>query len=296
MSVIADSPQARSDHRLGVFLVAASAVAWSVSGLFARMLTVDAWTTVTMRAGIGVIYMGLGLVLTHRSNSIAAARSIGLFGVAVGACAGLSMLAYVGALFHTSIANVAVIYATTPFIAAGLGWIILKERVPSRTLVAALAALVGVGIMVAGSFGSGHLFGDTMAFAMALSFAVVAVVVRARPTLEMLPTNLVCCLVAAAIGLPFANIGAATGKDWLVMAMFAFTSIPLAFFMFLSGARKIPAAESGLITTLEVVLSPLWVFLVFAENPGQAAIIGGAVVFVAVVWHILGGLRSKAAR
>ncbi|CAM5772454.1 permease [Labrys miyagiensis] len=293
MSALVDSATVRSDHRLGVFLVAASAVAWSISGIFARLLTVDEWTTVSMRAAIGAVYMLVGLVAMHRGNSLKALFSIGWFGLGVAACASLSMLFYVGALFHTTIANVSVIYATTPFWAAGLAWLIMREMVPLKTLVAALIALAGVIVMVSGSFGSSHLFGDGLALGMALTFAIVAVIVRARPGLEMLPVNLVCCGFTALVGLPYASPGHATPQDWLVLAVFAFTSIPLAFFMFLAGARKIPAAESGLITTLDVVLSPLWVYLIFAENPGQAAIVGGTIVFGAVVWHVIDGLRAS---
>lgn len=293
MSAITASSDARSIHRLGVFLVVASAVAWSISGIFARMLTVDAWTTVSLRAAIGAIYMAAGLVYVHRADSLAAIRSIGWFGLIIAACASLSMLFYVGALYHTTIANVAVIYATTPFLAAGLAWLIMRERVTRRTLIASGGALVGVVVMVGGSFGSSHLFGDAMALGMAASFAIVAVVARARPKLEMLPVNLFCCLFTALVGLPFASPAAATAQDWLVLAVFAFTSIPLAFFMFLAGARRIPAAEAGLISTLDVVLAPLWVYLLFAEDPGTAAIVGGAIVLAAVVWHILGGLRIR---
>jgi len=109
----------------------------------------------------------------------------------------------------------------------------------------------------------------------------------------LLPVNLFCCLVASGVALPFASLASATPLDMAVLTAFAFTSIPLAFFMFLAGARLIPAAEAGLITTLDVVLSPLWVYLIFGENPGLLAIIGGTVVFAAVVWHILGGLRQS---
>lgn len=291
MSVLADSPAARANHQFGVFLVAASAVAWSVSGIFARLLTIDAWTTVSVRAAIGAVYMAVGLLIVHRGNALAAIRSIGWLGLGVAACASLSMLFFVGALFNTSIANVSVIYATTPFLAAGLAWLIMREAVPARTLIASLVALAGVVVMVWGSFGSSHLFGDGLAFGMALTFAIVAVITRARPGLEMLPVNLFCCLFTAVVGLPFATTASVTPLDWLVLSTFAFTSIPLAFFMFLAGARKIPAAESGLITTLDVVLSPLWVYFIFAENPGQAAIVGGCIVLAAVVWHIIGGLR-----
>lgn len=292
MSALAESRPA-AVHRVGVFLVAASAVAWSVSGIFARLLTIDAWTTVCIRAGIGAVYMTIGLLYVHRGESLAAIRSIGWLGIFVAACGAASMLFFIGAFFNTTIANVSVIYATTPFIAAGLGWLIMREKVTGRTFIAASVALIGVVVMVSGSLGTSHLLGDMLAFGMALSFAIVAVIARWRPRLEMLPVNLFCCLMAAGIALPYASPASATPLDLTVLTAFAFTSIPLAFFMFLAGARRIPAAEAGLITTLDVVLSPLWVFLIFGENPGLLAIIGGAIVFAAVVWHILGGLRKS---
>jgi drug/metabolite transporter (DMT)-like permease len=292
MTALADSTNATTEHRLGVFFVAASAVAWSVSGVFARLLSVDMWTAVCLRAGIGAVYMAVGLVIVHRKRSLDSLLSIGWPGLCVAACGAVSMVSFIGAFFHTSVANVSVIYATTPFIAAGLGWLMMREKVATRTLVTSAVALIGVTIMVSGSFVTGRLLGDALAFLMAASFAVVAVIVRAKRSLEMLPTNLLVCLLSAGIALPFASPARATWPDLLVLTAFAFTSIALAFFMFLAGARRIPSAEAGLIITLEVVLSPFWVYLIFAENPGLPAIIGGTIVLVAVVWHILGDRKE----
>jgi len=293
MTIALPQRDAAAERRLGVALVAASAIAWSFSGVFARLLTVDVWTAVCLRSGIGTVYMAIGLVIVHRRRSLDSLLSIGWPGLLVAITGAISMIAFIGAFFHTSVANVSVIYATTPFLAAGLGWLVLREAVPARTLVAAAVALVGVVIMVAGSFVAGHLLGDFYAFVMAATFAVVAVIIRARKSLEMLPTNMLVCIFAALISLPFARPPTATPLDLAALAGFAFTSIALAFFLFLAGARRIPAAETGLITTLEVVLSPIWVFLIFSENPGLAAIVGGTIVFLAVVWHILADWRES---
>jgi drug/metabolite transporter (DMT)-like permease len=99
--------------------------------------------------------------------------------------------------------------------------------------------------------------------------------------------------MSAAMVWPFATPSAATGLDLLALAGFAFTSIALAFFLFLAGTRRIPAAEAGLITTIEVALSPLWVYLLFSENPGLAALLGGAIVLGAVVWHVWGDWHRR---
>jgi drug/metabolite transporter (DMT)-like permease len=293
MTIALQQRDAAAEHQLGVASVAASAIAWSFSGVFARLLTVDVWTAVCLRSAIGTVYMLVGLVIVHRRRSLESLLSIGWPGLLVAITGAISMIAFIGAFFHTSVANVSVIYATTPFLAAGLGWVVLREAVPARTLFAAAVALVGVGIMVAGSFVAGHLLGDFYAFVMAATFAIVAVIIRARKSLEMLPTNMLVCIFAALISLPFAKPSTATPLDLAALAGFAFTSIALAFFLFLAGARRIPAAETGLITTLEVVLSPIWVFLIFSENPGLAAIVGGTIVFLAVVWHILADRRDS---
>jgi drug/metabolite transporter (DMT)-like permease len=292
MTIALPQRDAAAERRLGVALVAASAIAWSFSGVFARLLTVDVWTAVCLRSGIGTVYMAIGLVIVHRRRSLDSLLSIGWPGLLVAITGAISMIAFIGAFFHTSVANVSVIYATTPFLAAGLGWLVLREAVPARTLVAAAVALVGVVIMVAGSFVAGHLLGDFYAFVMAATFAVVAVIIRARKSLEMLPTNMLVCIFAALISLPFASPSTATSVDLAALAGFAFTSIALAFFLFLAGARRIPAVETGLITTLEVPLSPIWVYVLFGENPGLAAIVGGGIVLLAVVWQIAGERRA----
>ena len=293
MTAISDPARPATEHRLGVLFVAASALAWSTSGIFARLLTVDVWTAVCLRSMFGTFYMAVAVLMVHRGRSLAATLSIGWMRIFVAITGAVSMLAFIGAFFHTSVANVSVIYATSPFLAAGLGWVVMREAVPARTLAAAGVALVGVIIMVAGSFATGHLLGDFYAFVMAATFSIVAVIVRARKSLEMLPTNMFVCIFAAAMALPFAEPGTATPVDLAALAGFAFMSIPLAFLLFLHGARRIPAAETGLITTLEVVLSPMWVFMIFGENPGIPAIVGGTIVFLAVVWHIVADRRHS---
>jgi drug/metabolite transporter (DMT)-like permease len=291
MTIALQQRDSAAEHRLGVALVAASAIAWSFSGVFARLLTVDVWTAVLLRSAFGTLYMAIGLLAVHRGRALVSLRSIGWTGLFVAACGGVSMVAFIGAFFYTSVANVSVIYATSPFLAAALGWFVLRERVALRTILAAAIALGGVAIMVGSSFASGRLLGDFFAFIMAATFAVMAVMLRKNRTLDMLPTNMLVCIIAGMIAAPFARPMTATALDLLVLAGFAFTSIALAFFLFLAGARRIPAAESGLITTLEVPLSPIWVYVLFGENPGLAVIVGGGIVMLAVVWQIAGERR-----
>jgi drug/metabolite transporter (DMT)-like permease len=57
--------------------------------------------------------------------------------------------------------------------------------------------------------------------------------------------------------------------------------------LFLNGARWIPAAEASLIALLEVILAPLWVWLLLNEEPSAAAFAGGGIVMIALILHAL---------
>jgi drug/metabolite transporter (DMT)-like permease len=59
--------------------------------------------------------------------------------------------------------------------------------------------------------------------------------------------------------------------------------------------RRIPPAEAGVIATVEILLAPFWVWLVFAEDPGTAAVIGGAIVLAAILFHLSRGMRFRRA-
>lgn len=84
----------------------------------------------------------------------------------------LASLAFIYAFKLTYVANVAVIYATAPFMAAGLGWWLLRETRERRTLVAALVSIVGVNVVVLGGLGTGKLGGDAVALLMTLGNAL----------------------------------------------------------------------------------------------------------------------------
>ena len=93
-------------------------------------------------------------------------------------------------------------------------------------------------------------------------------------------------------GLLLAGFPVPTPYELFILALFGMTNTALAYYLVLVGARYIPAAEAGLVSTLDVVLGPVWVWLIFAEEPSKAAIIGGAIVLAAVVYYLLADARS----
>ena len=172
-------PQAgRQDARLGVALVAGAAVAWSTAGYFAHLIHVGLFTMLVWRNVFGGLFMLLFLLSTERGATLRAFRSLGRVGWFAAVVNGVSMICYLAALRHTSVANVVVIYATAPFVAAGLAFLLYRDRASRRTLATGLLALVGVVITVAGTPGSTGLLGDLLALGMTLGVAIFTIIAR----------------------------------------------------------------------------------------------------------------------
>lgn len=282
----------RREARTGALLVLAAAVAWSTGGVFARLVDLDGWTATAGRSIASAIIIYLLLDHIEGPGARRNLLKIGRIGWFSAVCGAIAMNAFILSISHTTIANMSIIYATAPFIAAAIAWVALKERPSMRTAVCSLVALVGVGVIVQGSLGGGKLLGDALALVMTVAFAVQIVIVRGHRTLPMASVTFFTCVISAVTALPFASLGSVDPQGWALLAAFGFVSTVLAFLLFIEGARRIPAAEAGLIASIEAVLGPLWVFLLFAEDPGLPAIIGGSIVMAAVIYHLAAEYRG----
>jgi drug/metabolite transporter (DMT)-like permease len=284
---------ASRDRLLGVALVLLSALAWSLNGLYTRLLTVDLWTTLAGR-GIATSLMLLAALLWTRGRGTPRLIAYNLRRAPIVIVSGsLCMVTFVAALFHTTVANVTVIYAISPLMAAVLARVLIGDRLVARTLVAFAAAVAGTVIMVGASFGTARLFGDLLAVLMSATFAVVIVEMRRKPDIDNVTSSLLTSVLTAAALAPLASFGTIDFQNAIVLLLFGFTSNVLGFFLFIAGVRRMPPAEAGLIATIEIVLAPLWVWLIFAESPGQATLVGGTIVMAAVLFQIFGELRRR---
>jgi drug/metabolite transporter (DMT)-like permease len=275
-----------SKHRLGFALVASSAVAWSLGGLFTRLITVDSWTMLAWRGLFGAAALGAVVVAQSRGGLWRDLKNMGWVGWLFVGQSTAGMIFYLSALRHTSVANVAVIYATAPFLAAGLGWLMMREMPTLGSLGASLAALAGVLIMV-GFGGTGGWVGDLLALGMTVSMAVATVVARHYRQIPILPTACLSALLSAALTWPFATPMGATPHDLGLLALFGILNFGLGLPLFAFGARFLPAIETALIGAVEAPLAPLWVWLALGETPSKATMLGGAIVCAAVAIHLI---------
>jgi drug/metabolite transporter (DMT)-like permease len=285
-------PGEGSARRRGVLLVLIATALWSLAGLFARMLAhLDVWTVLGWRALFGSISISIVGFIEWRSGRLDNPFGFGPLSPLVALLAMIAISAYTASVMTTTIADVMVIYATLPFIAAAIGFVVNGERVSPRTLAAAAAALAGVLVMVATGLGSGRLAGQALSALMTLSFAGMVVLQRRQPAASMIAVNGLGAFGSGLFGLansPHPPLGLA---DLAILFVFGLTTIGLAFVLFMEGAKLIPSAEAGLISLLDVVFAPIWVFLAFGENPGAATILGGTIVLAAAIWRMAPELR-----
>ena len=269
--------------RRGALLVACAAVCWSSGGLIARLVTTSPWTTSLWRSLFAALFLSAVLWIVRGRGIVAQWCDGGRPVLAVAACMAMASTCFIFSLAHTSVANTLILMSTGPYVTALAAFLLLGERVAPRTWVTMGVALAGAVIMVSDSYSRGTVVGDLLAIVMSASFALATVLVRRHPEIRMAPAAALATTLTALVALPLADPLATAPRDLALLAFFGIGQFAAGFLLFMAGARLIPAAESALIGMLEIVLGPLWVWLVLSERPRGASLVGGAVIFAAVL-------------
>ncbi|MBN9243646.1 MAG: DMT family transporter [Mesorhizobium sp.] len=281
--------QSRRDERRGSLLVFLSALMWSFGGTFARYLgSLDSWTVVFWRSVWAAAFL-VGFMIWRDGwrGTIALFRGMGLPGLAVAVCFATASATFVVALSYTTVANILLMQAGVPLLAAFLAWLLFRERVSAATWVAIAAVIAGVAIMVSESLdGTVSPIGNGLALLISTVVAVATVLTRRFAHVRMTPATCLGTLFAAAFAASQASAFAVSGRDMGFLFGFGVVNLGLGLAFFATGARMVPAAIAALLGTFEPLLGPIWVWLVHGEVPSVRTLIGGAVVFVALITHI----------
>lgn len=260
--------------------VALAAVAWSTAGILQRELSVDVATQLAGRAFFAVVALLVYIAAAERGAIARAFRAVGVAGLAIAALMAVASGSFIIALNHSSVANILFMQALAPVLAAVLGMTV-GETVVRRTWIAMAVALAGVGVMIGGPTRPNAL-GLGLSLLMTSSFAATLVITRHKRDVSMAPATCLSQVIVLLIAAPLSSPGSASGRDGLLMVALGVGQIGLGLVFLTIGGRLIPAAEVALITLLEVVLGPLWVWVFLSERPGVATLIGGAIVLGAV--------------
>jgi drug/metabolite transporter (DMT)-like permease len=282
-----------AQYRLGLVLISGSAIAWSTAGYFTRLIAPDNWTILLWRgifAAIGVLIVMLAM---DGKKAFGQFTALGTPGWLFAAISGAGMVVYITSLTLTTVAHVAIIYGVVPFVAAGLSWLVIGEK-PTRIAIGASAvALAGVIVMVGIGTREGSLFGDFLAFLMTLAMAAMMVISRRHRDMPILAAACLSAVLSAAACWPWAMHALPTTSQLVELALMGLVNSAVGISLFTLGSRMLPAVETGLIGSLDAPLAPVWVWLAFGETPGTNTILGGILVFGAVMANVALGTRSR---
>lgn len=282
----------------GVALVVVAALMWSLMSLAIRLIEgADTWQVLFWRSA-GMVPVLVVLILARSGGLWAPLRAVGLAGVIGGA--GL-VAAFAGAIFAvqtTTVANAVFLYAASPFLAAILGWLILGEKVAPATWAAIGLAGVGIFLMVREGLSLGMGAGSAAALLSAAGFAAFTLALRWRRLGDMYPALLIGALMSMGVAAMVTLSGGGTLAVSLHDAGLALAAgavlLGMGLALYTLGSRAVPAAELTLLAMIEVLLAPVWVWLVVGETASPGTWIGGAVLLAAVAGNALVGLRRGA--
>lgn len=283
-TAMADIDISSSDRPLGIVLVAASAAVFGLAGVLTKAIHADPLATATWRGLVGGVLIAAYVLWCRRRRPTGQPLRLGWRGWLMAFVGAVASIAFISAFKHTYVANVAIIYATAPFIAALLAWLIAGERARTRTLVATLFSLAGVGLMVFSGLGSGQPLGDGLALVMTFLSALYMVMIRTFRDTPVVWAGAASGLVVFALGWIMTDPLAVSGRDVALLAAFG-ASFALASVLWTEGARRLPAAEAGLLGSAEVPFAILFGWMFLAEMPPPASLAGGAVVLAVVFAH-----------
>ena len=286
------------DRQIGMLFVLGSALVWSFGGALARFLSVsDPWSIIFWRSGWAAVFLiGYMLKRDGASRALVHFRQMGIPGIVVSLCFAAASMAFVVALQYTSVANILLVQAGGPLIAASLAWLFFRETVSLGTWLAIATVILGIGVMESESLdGNISAIGGLLSLTISLVFAVATVITRRYAHVEMVPAVTLGVLISFAVALFNVKNFAVTPVDMLVLFAFGALNLGWGLAMFVSGAKRIPASIASLIGTAEPVLGPVWVWLIHGETPSVPTLIGGLIVLGALIGHSLGQIWVRRA-
>jgi drug/metabolite transporter (DMT)-like permease len=288
--------------RFGLLITAIGGFLFTFDLPLLRLAENDKWTLVFARGvflflSISAVWWFVRLKTGSKLPYIAGKAGLAVIGTNT-----IANIAFIGALKETNAANVVFILALVPVLTAVFSRIFIREDIHNFTWIATVVALVGVGIIVWDSLTFGGIWGDSMALLCATCTAAAFTIIRASG--KNIATSLaVGSLISALIALVFFEVhisslvtSAAFGlPSWFWVALNGLVVIPLSSSLISNGPRFLPSADVSMFFLLETILTPIWIWMLFAEVPSNTVLFGGAIVILTLVAHSVWRLRSSLA-
>jgi drug/metabolite transporter (DMT)-like permease len=278
----------------GPFLIFLGAFSLSFGGLIVKSFEgATLWQILFWRSLFFSLTVLTFLLISYKKKTFQAFKNSGLPGFFGGIILSFGFCGYVFAMYNTTVANTNFIISLQILFLAIFGYFFLKEKISGITLISIILAMTGVLLMVGNSLTPGELSGNLAAFSMPITFAVLIIIVRKFPTVDMVPAQFVAGICCCVIGYFLSSKIMITPHDIFLGFLAGFFQIGLGFIFITIGARTTPSAMVGIIMFCESVLGPIWAFLFVSERPSLFGLIGGAIILIAVLIQFYSLLNKR---
>ncbi len=194
-----------------------------------------------------------------------------------------SFVAFVVAMSNTTVANVVFIISTQTMFLAIFGYFYLKEKVSLIGSISIFLAMSGIIIMVGDSVSTGSLFGNLVALAIPINFAILVMIIRKNKNLDMIPAIFYSGIFSLIYGILLTDSFIFTKHDILMGFLLGVPQLALGFICITIGSRTTASATVGLLMLMETICGPIWVWLFLNEIPPLSVFFGGIVIISAII-------------
>ena len=268
----------------GPLLIFLGALSLSFGGLIVKSFEgATLWQILFWRSFFFTLTVLSFLIISYKKQTFKSFYNSGLAGFFGGIILSFGFCGYVFAMYNTTVANTNFIISLQILFLAIFGYFFLKEKINLITLTSIILAITGVLLMVGNSLSPGELSGNLAAFTMPITFAILIMIVRKYPSVDMIPAQFVAGISSCLIGFLLSTKIMISPHDIFLGFLAGFFQIGFGFIFITIGARTTPSATVGVIMLSESVLGPLWAFLFVSEKPSMFALVGGAIILSAVL-------------
>ena len=278
----------------GPLLIFLGALSLSSGGLIVKSFEgATLWQILFWRSLFFTLTVLLFLIFTYRRQTLKSFYLSGLPGFIGGIVLSFGFCGYVFAMYNTTVANTNFIISLQILFLAIFGYFFLREKISFITLISIILAMIGVFLMVGNSLSPGELSGNLAAFTMPVTFAILIIIVRKYPSVDMVPAQFVAGLSSCLIGFFLSTKIMISPHDIFLGFLAGCFQVGFGFIFITIGARTTPSAMVGIIMLSESVLGPFWAFIFISETPSLFALIGGSTILIAVLLQFYSLLNKK---
>ena len=282
-----------SNQQRGSLLAFVGVMFITPDSLFIRLSNLDTWGLLFYRGLIPFFVVLIGLLIFYRTKFFKALFNIGYPGIFYVLSFSICNITFIISIQNTNVANTLIMVAMAPMLSAVLATLFLKENSSKETWIAIFITFFSVAFIFYDSLQLGNILGDIFGFITALGLAINANLARYAKNRDLVPSAVLGKLCVAIFAFFFVENFELIETDLIIIPAMCVMCVAIPFVMVTIAPRFISAPEVNLFFLLEVIIGPIWVWMIISEKPSIETIVGGVVIIITIAFHSYSALKKN---